>query len=111
MNYIYTKLEQYNLTGSIKDRVAYYIIKEAYKEALTKNELVPVCEPKMDVKEIDKDHVKFVFTIITKPEVKLGKYKGLKAKKTYHVRVRTYKTVSGKKYYSGWSTYKSAKTK
>ena len=29
--YIYTKLESYNLTGSIKDRVAYYIIKEAYK--------------------------------------------------------------------------------
>lgn len=31
-NYIYTKLESYNLTGSIKDRVAYYIIKEAYRE-------------------------------------------------------------------------------
>lgn len=27
--YIYTKLEYYNLTGSIKDRVAYYIIKKA----------------------------------------------------------------------------------
>ena len=25
-NYIYTKLESYNLTGSIKDRAAYYII-------------------------------------------------------------------------------------
>ena len=30
--YIYTKLESYNITGSIKDRVAYYIIKEAYKD-------------------------------------------------------------------------------
>lgn len=30
-NFIYTKLESYNLTGSIKDRVAYYIIKNAYK--------------------------------------------------------------------------------
>ena len=29
--YIYTKLESYNLTGSIKDRIAYYIIKNAYK--------------------------------------------------------------------------------
>ena len=27
---IYAKLESYNLTGSIKDRVAYYIIKKAY---------------------------------------------------------------------------------
>ena len=26
---IYVKLEYYNLTGSIKDRVAYYIIKNA----------------------------------------------------------------------------------
>ena len=30
-NYIYTKLESYNLTGSIKDRVAYYIIQKAYE--------------------------------------------------------------------------------
>jgi len=30
-NYIYTKLESYNITGSIKDRVAYYIINQAYK--------------------------------------------------------------------------------
>lgn len=35
-NYIYTKLESYNLTGSIKDRVAYYIINEAYKEGKLK---------------------------------------------------------------------------
>ncbi len=35
----------------------------------------------------------------------------LTSKKTYYVRVRTYKTVSGKKYYSSWSTYKSAKAK
>lgn len=37
--------------------------------------------------------------------------KSLKAKKRYYVRVRTYKTVKGVKYYSGWSTYKSAVTK
>ena len=37
--------------------------------------------------------------------------KSLKAKKTYYVRIRTYKTVSGKKYYSSWSKYKKVKTK
>ena len=37
--------------------------------------------------------------------------KGLKDKKTYFVRVRTYKTVNGKRYYSGWSTIKYVKTK
>ena len=38
-NYIYTKLEFYNLTGSIKDRVAYYIIQEAYKSGKLKKEM------------------------------------------------------------------------
>ena len=54
---------------------------QAYTKALRDEKLVPVCEPKMDVKEIDKDHVKFIFTIITRPEVKLGKYKDLGVKK------------------------------
>ena len=39
------------------------------------------------------------------------KVTGLKAKKTYYVRLRTYKTVSGKKYYSGWTSAKTVKTK
>ena len=37
--------------------------------------------------------------------------KKLKAKKKYYVRVRTYITVNGKKYYSDWSKAKSKKTK
>ena len=37
--------------------------------------------------------------------------KSLSAKKTYYVRVRTYKSVGKTKYYSGWSTYKYVKTK
>ncbi|MGN0527987.1 MAG: fibronectin type III domain-containing protein, partial [Eubacterium sp.] len=35
----------------------------------------------------------------------------LKSKKKYYVRVRTYKTVSGTKYYSSWSKAKSVTTK
>ena len=35
----------------------------------------------------------------------------LKKKKKYYVRVRTYKTVSGTKYYSKWSKVKTIKTK
>lgn len=35
----------------------------------------------------------------------------LKAKKKYYVRIRTYKTVKGKKVYSAWSKAKSVKTK
>ena len=39
------------------------------------------------------------------------KVTGLKAKKRYYVRIRTYKTVNGRKYYSSWSKIKYAKTK
>ncbi len=50
---------------------------------------------------------------ITLKGYKSAKYtfKGLKSKKTYYIRVRTYKTVDGKKYYSSWSSYKYKKTK
>ena len=37
--------------------------------------------------------------------------KGLKSKKTYYVRVRAYKRVNGKNYYSAWSAVKKVKTK
>lgn len=37
--------------------------------------------------------------------------KKLKKKKTYYVRIRTYKKVSGKTYYSGWSSVKKVKIK
>lgn len=37
--------------------------------------------------------------------------KKLKAKKKYYVRVRAYKTVKGRKYYSDWSKIKSVTTK
>ncbi len=37
--------------------------------------------------------------------------KRLKSKKRYYVRVRTYKTVKGKKYCSGWSKVKTVITK
>lgn len=42
-NHIYAKLEYYNLTGSIKDRVAYYIIKKA-KERGQLKEGMPIIE-------------------------------------------------------------------
>ena len=37
--------------------------------------------------------------------------KKLKAKTKYYVKVRTYKTVKGKKIYSDWSKVKTIKTK
>lgn len=52
-------------------------------------------------------HIKTVKSYKTKSL----KVKKLKAKKKYYVRIQTYKTVGGIKYYSGWSKTKSVKTK
>lgn len=52
-------------------------------------------------------HIKTVKSYKTKSL----KIKKLKAKKKYYVRIQTYKTVGGIKYYSGWSKTKSVKTK
>ncbi len=43
VNYIYAKLESYNLTGSIKDRVAYYIITKAKERGVLKSDM-PIIE-------------------------------------------------------------------
>ena len=48
---------------------------------------------------------------ITKNTTTSTKISSLSAKTTYYVRVRTYKTVDGKKYYSAWSAAKKTKTK
>ena len=37
--------------------------------------------------------------------------KNLKAKKKYYAKVRTYKVINGKTYYSDWSKVKQVKTK
>lgn len=57
------------------------VLNLAYQKALEKENLVPVVEPKADIKSIDETGVEFIFTVITKPEVKIKKYKGLSVKK------------------------------
>lgn len=56
-------------------------IDAAYKEILEDKKLIPIIEPKLDVKSVDKEKAVITFTIITKPEVKLGEYKNMGIKK------------------------------
>lgn len=49
--------------------------------------------------------------ITAKSSAKSAVLKNLNSKKKYYVRIRTYKTVSGKKYYSTWSSVKSVTVK
>ena len=55
-------------------------INYAYHKIIDDNKLNPVCEPKVDIKNINKDEVEFAFTVIERPEVKLRKYKKLGVK-------------------------------
>lgn len=55
---------------------------KAYEEMIKENEKEEiVARPEIGVKSISKDGVEFIFTLTLRPEVKLGKYKGLKTKK------------------------------
>ena len=58
------------------------VLESAYKKAFEgKDSLELVAQPDIALKSVDENGVEFVFTVTTKPEVKLGKYKGLKVKK------------------------------
>ena len=57
------------------------VVNEAYLEALDESKVIPVCEPSVEIKEINENEIEFVFKIITKPELTIKKYKDLKVKK------------------------------
>lgn len=57
------------------------LVGDAYDEVIKNNkDLVPVVQPRVDIKSIDENGVTFMFTIITAPKVTVKKYKGLKVK-------------------------------
>ena len=56
-------------------------VSKAYTKIINDEKLIPVVEPKLDVKKVDEKGVEFLFTIITKPEIKLGEYTKLGVKK------------------------------
>ena len=58
------------------------VLNDAYKKMLDENKDIEiVAQPSVALKSIDEKYIEFVFTLTTKPEVKLGKYKKLGVKK------------------------------
>ena len=57
-----------------------FVVENAYRKALEESKLLPVVQPSVDIKSVDQTGIEFVFKIITKPEVKIKKYKGLNVK-------------------------------
>jgi len=58
------------------------VIDKAYNKMIEENsDLEIVAQPEMELKSIDENAIEFTFILTLKPEVKLGKYKGLNVKK------------------------------
>ena len=58
------------------------VLDSAYKRMLDENKDIElVARPDMRVNSVDEDKIEFTFILTTRPEVKLGKYKGLGVKK------------------------------
>ena len=74
-------LKHYGIESLFMD-ASNYCVEDAYNKMLEENkDLEIAAQPILDIKSIDKKYIEYVFTITTKPEVKLGKYKGLDVKK------------------------------
>ena len=56
-------------------------IKKEYERLLTKEKVMPVIEPKVDLVKCDEKGLEVKFVFVLEPEVKLGKYTNLGVKK------------------------------
>lgn len=64
------------------DEAANSALQIAYTKVLDDNkELEIVAQPIVDIKDINDEFVEFSFILTAKPEIKLGKYKGLKVER------------------------------
>lgn len=68
-------------TGDIISSAMEELIDKKYGEIIISEKLIPVVEPKLDIVSAADEGFEVNITIITDPEVKLGKYKELKVKK------------------------------
>lgn len=57
------------------------VLQDAYTKAMEESKLVPAVQPDVSLKNLSDELVEFTFKIITKPEVNVKKYKGLKVAK------------------------------
>lgn len=78
-------VEKYYSPSIFYDDAINYVLPEAYEAALAESGADAVARPEIDVEEIKKgEPVVFTALVTTKPEVKLGKYKGIEIEKIEH---------------------------
>lgn len=74
-------IKKYGIESLYMD-AADVVIEKAYAKMLEDNKDVEiVAQPDVSIKNVSEEEIEFVFTLTLRPEVKLGKYKGLNVKK------------------------------
>ncbi len=68
-------------TGEIISEAMQEMIDKKYNETIVKEKIIPILEPKLEIVSADDNGFEVNMTFITNPEVTLGKYTSLKAKK------------------------------
>ena len=75
-------IEKYYGEEVFYDDAVNFVLPEIYDAAVKEADIVPVARPEIDIEEIKKGEPVIVTALVTtKPEVKLGKYKGIKIDK------------------------------
>ena len=64
-------------TAQVFDEAINSLLQGTYEEVIREEKLVPAARPSVDVTKISETELQLKFVIVTAPEVKLGKYKGL----------------------------------
>ena len=76
-----TSVIEKTFKNEINEQMLNHIISDAYKNAVSENNLKPIADIKLDKFEIKDDSLEVVFTIPVLPEIKLGDYKTIKIEK------------------------------
>ena len=66
----------------VMDEAINSLLPVIYKDILTKEDIKPFTQPKVDVTKLSDKELEIKFTIVTLPKITLGEYKGLKIGKT-----------------------------
>ena len=73
-------IKQYGIESLYMDAID-LVAPTGYDKVIKENNLKPAARPGVDIKNINDKEIELIYTIVTAPEVKLGKYKDLGIKK------------------------------
>ncbi len=98
--------------GVLQEEAIKKIYPEVYREALNQYQLVPIVEPELEIVQFSLDQPLILrMSLITKPEIELGKYRGVKIKRKKIKITEEEITNVLKQYQKNYATYVPIKGK